>query len=305
MYSFAHPIEDAIEKITYSLCTLEFEEQRILYDWVVEHTKPITNHIPKQYEFSRLNVENVITSKRKLNELVSSGVVDGWDDIRMPTISGMRRKGYTPESIKSFVKSLGISKSDSEISYSVLEQHLRNDLEHKAKRVMGVEIPLTVSFTNWEELFGDKTQEYCSIGDRPIILEKNIYIEQSDFSIEPPKGYKRLYIGNKVRLKGAYVIECIGYESGVVYANIFADTKSGTVGADSVKVKTAITWINPNDCMPVSIAKADGMTKSISSALVEKCDLTPETHYQIERNGYFVVDRYIPNMLNKTCSLRD
>jgi len=266
MYTFAHPIEDALEQITHSICTLEFEDQRPFYDWLVDNLATLgllKQPVPRQYEFARLNLTYVITSKRKLKQLVDEGVVTGWDDPRMPTIVGLRRRGYTPEAIQLFCERIGVSKSDSWIDYSTLDIALRDDLENKAHRGMAVLDPLKLVLTNWDEVFGAGHQEACALPALPhppeglepplrhFTLGKDVWIEREDFEEVPPKGYKRLFPGNKVRLKGGYVIECTGCTKDAdgkvteVQATVVPDTKSGTPGADSVKVKAAITWVKP------------------------------------------------------------
>ena len=280
MYTFAHPIEDALELITHSLCTLEFEDQRPFYDWLLDRLcegNLIALPHPRQYEFARLNLTYVITSKRKLAQLVYDHKVSGWDDPRMPTIVGLRRRGYTPDSLQAFAERIGVTKSDSWIDYSTLEGCLREDLEAKAHRGMAVINPVKLILTNWAELFakqgGASHLEPCTqpalphVADgqvpppvRHFTIGKEVWIEREDFEEVPPKGYKRLVPpsidasgnavpGSKVRLKGGYVIECTGCTkdaNGViteVLATVVPDTKSGTPGSDLVKVKAAITWV--------------------------------------------------------------
>ncbi len=259
MYTYAHPIEDALEQITHSLCTLEFEDQRPFYDWLLERlTEVVTlpdgrviggllaSPPPRQYEFARLNLTYVITSKRKLAQLVYDHKVSGWDDPRMPTIVGLRRRGYTPASIQTFAERIGVTKSDSWIDYSTLEGCLREDLELKAHRGMAVLNPVKLVLTNWDDVMGAGHLEPCSLPALPhppegtesplrhFTIGKEVWIEREDFEEVPPKGYKRLFPGNKVRLKGGYVIECTGCTKdadGViteVLATVVPDTKSGT-----------------------------------------------------------------------------
>jgi glutaminyl-tRNA synthetase len=276
MYTFAHPIEDALEQITHSICTLEFEDQRPFYDWLMERLcecKLLAAPSPKQYEFARLNLTYVITSKRKLAQLVNEGKVSGWDDPRMPTIVGLRRRGYTPESLRLFADRIGVAKSDSWIDYSTLEGCLREDLELKAHRAMAVLDPIKLVLTNWDEAFGAGHLEPCTLPPLPhppegqpelaarhFTIGKEVWIERDDFAEVPPKGYKRLSppqsntdgmtsAGAVVRLKGGYVVECTGFAKdtkGVVtevHAKVFPETKSGTAGSDSVKAKGVITWV--------------------------------------------------------------
>ena len=280
MYTFAHPIEDALEQITHSICTLEFEDQRPFYDWLMERLcecKLLAAPSPKQYEFARLNLTYVITSKRKLAQLVNEGKVSGWDDPRMPTIVGLRRRGYTPESLRLFADRIGVTKSDSWIDYSTLEGCLREDLELKAHRAMAVLDPIKLVLTNWDEAFGAGHLEPCTLpalphppegqpepAARQFTIGKEVWIERDDFAEQPPKGYKRLSPpstqadgsvtpGSIVRLKAGYIVQCTGClkdSNGVVtevHATVFTDTKSGTAGADSVKAKGVITWVGVSD----------------------------------------------------------
>ena len=293
MYTFAHPIEDALEQITHSICTLEFEDQRPFYDWLMAQLIAcglLTSPPPRQYEFARLNLTYVITSKRKLAQLVTEGKVNGWDDPRMPTIVGLRRRGYTPESIRLFAERIGVTKSDSWIDYSTLEGCLREDLENKAHRAMAVLDPVKLVLTNWAEVFGSDTYlETCSQpalphnaipegqpepAPRQFKIGKEVWIEREDFEEVPPKGYKRLSPpkvnpdgstspGAVVRLKGGYVIECtncVKDASGKVtevHAQVIAGTKSGTPGADSVKAKAAITWVGVADGIQAEVRLYD------------------------------------------------
>ena len=280
MYTFAHPIEDALEQITHSICTLEFEDQRPFYDWLMERLCEgglLAAPAPKQYEFARLNLTYVITSKRKLAQLVNEGKVCGWDDPRMPTIVGLRRRGYTPESLRLFADRIGVTKSDSWIDYSTLEGCLREDLELKAHRAMAVLDPIKLVLTNWDEAFGAGHLEPCTLpalphppegqpepAARQFTIGKEVWIERDDFAEQPPKGYKRLSPpstqadgsvtpGSIVRLKAGYIVQCTGClkdSNGVVtevHAAVFTDTKSGTAGADSVKAKGVITWVGVSD----------------------------------------------------------
>ena len=293
MYTFAHPIEDALEQITHSICTLEFEDQRPFYDWLLERLCEgglLKAPPPRQYEFARLNLTYVITSKRKLAQLVNEKKVSGWDDPRMPTIVGLRRRGYTPEAIQLFAERIGVTKSDSWIDYSTLDGCLREDLENKAHRGMAVLDPVKLVLTNWAEVFGsDAYTEDCTQPalphsaiaegqtpppDRVFKIGKDVWIEREDFEEVPPKGYKRLYPprpgadgqmqpGNVVRLKGGYVIECTGCAKDAdghvteVHAKVIAGTKSGTPGADSVKAKAAITWVGAADGVSAEVRLYD------------------------------------------------
>jgi glutaminyl-tRNA synthetase len=225
MYTYAHPIEDALENITHSICTLEFEDQRPFYDWLLDRLCEgglLAQPHPRQYEFARLNLTYVITSKRKLKQLVDEGHVSGWDDPRMPTIVGLRRRGYTPESIQLFAERIGVTKSDSWIDYSTLEGCLRDDLDPKAARAMAVLDPVKLVITNWDELHGAGKLDDCSApvhphdaerGRRSFKFGRELWIEKTDYEDVPPKGYNRLYPGNKVRLKYGHVIECTGAQA--------------------------------------------------------------------------------------------
>ena len=335
MYTFAHPIEDALEQITHSICTLEFEDQRPFYDWLMERLIEaglLTAPAPHQYEFARLNLSYVITSKRKLAQLVNEGKVSGWDDPRMPTIVGLRRRGYTPAALQLFAERIGVTKSDSWIDYSTLEGCLREDLESQAHRGMAVLDPVKLVLSNWDEVMGAGHLEPCSLpalphppegqpepAARQFTIGKEVWIEREDFEEIPPKGYKRLFPGNKVRLKGGYVIECTGCERDAtgrvtaVLALLVPDTKSGTPGADSVKVKAAITWVGVADGVAAEIrlydrlfsdAHPDAGGKDFLSSLnpdslkvvtgyVEPslANAEPDQKFQFERHGYFVADR--------------
>ena len=341
MYTFAHPIEDALEQITHSICTLEFEDQRPFYDWLMarlceSHTltdgssQPALLALPspKQYEFARLNLTYVVTSKRKLAQLVNEGKVSGWDDPRMPTIVGLRRRGYTPESLQLFADRIGVTKSDSWIDYSTLEGCLRDDLDPKAVRAMAVLDPVQLTISNWDELMGTGTLDDChapvhphhpELGQRHFKFGKSLWIERSDYEETPPKGFFRLFPGNKVRLKYGHVIECTGANKDAngkvteVLAQLIPDTKSGTPGSDSVKVKGVMTWVAQADAVTAEVrlydrlfneANPDAGGKDFLSCLnpdslkviqayVEPAlaSSSPDAKFQFERHGYFVADR--------------
>jgi glutaminyl-tRNA synthetase len=345
MYTFAHPIEDALEQITHSICTLEFEDQRPFYDWLMDRLCEcglLAAPAPKQYEFSRLNLTYVITSKRKLAQLVNEGKVNDWDDPRMPTIVGLRRRGYTPESLQLFAERIGVTKSDSWIDYSTLEGCLRESLENTAHRAMAVLDPVKLVLTNWDEVMGAGHLEPCTqpalphaeegaeVPTRHFKIGKEVWIERDDFLEEPPKGYKRLYPprlgadgqmlpGNKVRLKGGYVIECTGCTKDAaghiteVQATVIPDTKSGTPGSATVKASAAITWVGVSDGLQAEVrmydrlftdAQPDAGGKDFLAALnpdslkvvtayVEPslANVPAGAHFQFERHGYFVTDR--------------
>ena len=336
MYTFAHPIEDALEQITHSICTLEFEDQRPFYDWLLGHLVKgglIASPPPRQYEFARLNLSYVVTSKRKLAQLVSEAKVNGWDDPRMPTIVGLRRRGYTPEALQLFAERIGVSKSDSWIDYASLEGCLREDLENKAHRGMAVLAPVKLVLSNWAEVFGqDSYTEDCSLPALPHSPEgqappaarvfkigREVWSEREDFEEVPPKGYKRLFPGNLVRLKGGYVIECTGCmrdatgQVSEVQAKVIPGTKSGTPGADSVKAKAAITWVGAADGVQAEVRLYDRLfseahpdaggrdfmqtlnpdSLTVVTAWVEPslAQALPDQKFQFERHGYFVADR--------------
>jgi len=331
MYTFAHPIEDALENITHSICTLEFEDQRPFYDWLMERlieSGLLASPPPRQYEFSRLNLTYVITSKRKLAQLVNEHHVSGWDDPRMPTIVGLRRRGYTPEAIQLFCERIGVTKDYSWIDYSTLEGALRDDLDHKAARAMAVLDPVKLVITNWDDLMGAGTLDACSapvhphhpeLGRREFKFGRELWIERGDYEDTPPKGYHRLYPGNKVRLKYGHVIECKGAlrdaEGRIteVQAELVPDTKSGTPGADAIKVKGVITWVGAADGVAAEIRLYDRLfseaqpdaggkdflaslnpnSLSVVQGFVEPALATcaAGTQFQFERHGYFVADR--------------
>jgi glutaminyl-tRNA synthetase len=258
MYAFAHPLEDAIEGITHSLCTTEFEDQRPLYNWVIEECE--MEHKPQQIEFGRLNITNTVMSKRKLKQLVDEKFVDGWDDPRMPTISGLRRKGYTPESIREFVKETGVSKGSGTVDEAMLEHFVREDLKLKAPRTMGILKPLKVVITNYPEdqvemLDAEINPEVPEMGTRQIPFSREIYIEQEDFMENPPKKYFRLFPGNEVRLKHAYFIKCEDVVKDAdgnvieIHCTYDPETKSGT-GFTGRKVKGTIHWVDAKHALP-------------------------------------------------------
>jgi glutaminyl-tRNA synthetase len=331
MYTYAHPIEDALENITHSICTLEFEDQRPFYDWLLDRLSEgglIKKPHPRQYEFARLNLTYVITSKRKLKQLVDEGHVSGWDDPRMPTIVGLRRRGYTPESLQLFAERIGVTKSDSWIDYSTLEIALRDDLDPKAARAMAVLDPVKLVITNWDELMGAGFLDECSApvhphdaerGRRTFKFGRELWIEKTDYEDNPPKGYNRLFVGNKVRMKYGHVIECHGAirdgENNLVevQARLVPDTKSGTPGADAIKVKGVITWVGASDAVQAevrlydrlfAVAQPDTGDKDFLEELNPESLKTvtayvepslaaakPDEKFQFERHGYFVADR--------------
>ncbi len=337
MYTYAHPIEDALENITHSFCTLEFEDQRPFYDWLLDRLAEgglLQRPLPKQIEFGRLNLTYVITSKRKLKQLVDEGHVSGWDDPRMPTLAGMRRRGYTPASIRRMAEDTGASKTNIWVDYSVLEIALRDDLEPQAPRAMAVLDPVKLQLTNWAEVFGSAAHcEPCSapahpqrpeLGQRAFTLGPEVWIERDDFAEVPPKGFFRLFPGNKVRLKYGVVVECTGCTRDAqgnvttVLARAIPDTKSGTPGAAAIKVKGTITWVGAHaQCdgggMPATVRLFDRLfaapqpdagdgdfrdnlnpnSLQVAQAWVEPSlqQAAPDQRFQFERHGYFVTDR--------------
>ncbi|MEI8029222.1 MAG: glutamine--tRNA ligase/YqeY domain fusion protein [Comamonadaceae bacterium] len=331
MYAYAHPIEDALEQITHSICTLEFEDQRPWYDWLLERLiegQLLSVPAPHQYEFARLNLTYVITSKRKLAQLVYDHKVEGWDDPRMPTIVGLRRRGYTPEAIQLFAERIGVTKSDSWIDYSTLEGCLRETLDVSAPRAMAVLDPVKLVLTNWDAVMGTGKLDDCSaplhphipeLGRRAFKIGKEVWIDRSDFEETPPKGFFRLYPGNKVRLKYGHVIDCTGCSKDAagkimeVHATLVPNTKSGTPGSDAVKVKGVITWVAVADGLAVEVRLYDRLflqaqpdaggkdfieglnpnSLKVVTAFVEPslAAARADDKFQFERHGYFVADR--------------
>ncbi|CAJ0811531.1 glutamine--tRNA ligase/YqeY domain fusion protein [Ralstonia flaminis] len=327
MYDFTHCISDALENITHSLCTLEFENNRPLYDWVLDHLRDagaLPAPLPHQYEFARLHLTYAITSKRKLLQLVNEQRVDGWDDPRMPTLVGIRRRGYTPESIQLFCERVGVSKADSWIDMSILEGAVRDDLDARAPRSVAVLDPVKLILNNVPADFNEPCSapvhpKQPELGRRDFPLTRELWIEREDFTETPPKGYFRLFPGNKVRLRYGYVIECTGCDKDAdgnitaVHANIIPDTKSGTPGADSVKVKGNIHWVSAAHALEAEVRLYDRLfsdpqpdsgdknfldalnpnSKKIVTAYLEPTLATakPEDRFQFERHGYFVADR--------------
>jgi glutaminyl-tRNA synthetase len=344
MYTFAHPIEDALEGITHSICTLEFEDQRPFYDWLLDNLARLgllLRPLPRQHEFARLKLTYIVTSKRKLRQLVADGHVDGWDDPRLPTIVGLRRRGFTPESIQLLCERTGASKSDSWIDYSLLDQALREDLDPKTDRAVAVLRPVKLVITNYPE----GQTEVCSAprnphdpdaGRREFPFSRELWIEADDFVETPPKGFFRLFPGNMVRLKYGYVVKCTGCTKDAngnvieVQAEYLPDTRSGTPGADSVKVKGTITWLSITAAVSADIRLYDRLftdphpdaggkdfiaclnpnSVEVIRGFVEPgTDATPGKAYQFERYGYFVADRETSTpdapIFNRTATLKD
>lgn len=337
MYAFAHPLEDAIETITHSLCTLEFQDQRPFYDWVIEETE--FQQKPQQIEFSRLNLNYTITSKRKLKYLVDNNLVSGWDDPRMPTIKGFRRRGYTPESIRNFCDMIGISKQDSIIDISVLEETIRNDLNKNALRKNAVLDPIKVTIDNMpvHELNVPNHPQDSEFGRRDITISSDIYIERDDFVFDLEKDMKKLSPSGRVRLLNAYVIECkevITNNDGEIIELICSylpETLGGKKPNDGIKPNGIIHWVDANNCIDAEVRVYDRLfnhenpasfddvedvlnpdsLQIIKNAKVEKSleNITPEQHFQFNRIGYFISDlKDCTNenlVFNRTVTLRN
>ena len=318
MYDFTHCISDAIERITHSLCTLEFQDNRRLYDWVLENIS-IERPLPHQYEFSRLNLEGTLTSKRKLLKLVNEGIVDGWNDPRMPTISGLRRRGYTPASLREFCRRIGVTKQDNVVEYSALEACIREDLNENAPRAMAVIDPVRVVIENFEGeeiLTAPNHPNRPELGERQLPFTKELYIDRADFREEANKQYKRLVLGKEVRLRNAYVIkaECVEKDENGEITTIFCTYDPETLGknpADGRKVKGVIHWVSAVHNHPAEFRLYErlftvpnpGAAEEIESVLnptslvvkhgfVEQslANAEPEKGYQFEREGYFCAD---------------
>ena len=318
MYDFTHCISDAIERITHSLCTLEFQDNRRLYDWVLENIS-IERPLPHQYEFSRLNLEGTLTSKRKLLKLVNEGIVDGWNDPRMPTISGLRRRGYTPASLREFCRRIGVTKQDNVVEYSALESCIRDDLNQNAPRAMAVIDPVRVVIENFEGeemLTAPNHPNRPELGERQLPFTKEIYIDRADFREEANKQYKRLVLGKEVRLRNAYVIkaEHVEKDANGEITTIFCTYDPETLGknpADGRKVKGVIHWVSATHNHPAEFRLYErlftvpnpGAEENIESVLnptslvvkhgfVEQSlsNAEAEKGYQFEREGYFCAD---------------
>jgi glutaminyl-tRNA synthetase len=339
MYDYAHPLSDAIEQITHSICTLEFEDHRPLYDWVLA----AGNHPyrPQQIEFARLNITNTMMSKRKLRALVERGQVSGWDDPRMPTISGLRRRGFTPEAMRDFCDRIGVAKSNSVVDYALLEHCIREDLNTKAPRVMAVLRPLKVVIDNYpagqvEELEAENNPENPAMGVRKIPFSQVVYIEREDFMIDPPKKYFRLTPGQEVRLKHAYIIKCEQVvtdertgEVIEVHCTYDPETRSGGA-ASGRKVKGTLHWVSGAQAIRAQVRLYDHLFLSEdpetgedyeanlnpqSLVVLDDCLLEPsldqapaDGRYQFMRNGYFCVDgdsKQDKLVFNRIVGLRD
>ena len=320
MYDFAHPIEDAIEGVTHSICTLEFEDHRPLYDWVVQEVG--FEQPPRQIEFAKMYLTNVITGKRYIKKLVEDGIVDGWDDPRLVSIAALRRRGFTPESIRNFIELAGISKAQSSVDYAMLEFCIRDDLKLKKSRMMAVLDPVKVIITNYPEdqieyLDVENNKENEELGIRKVAFGRELYIEREDFMIDPPKKYFRLYPGNEVRLMNAYFVTCTDYKTDAegnvteVYCTYDPETKSGS-GFTGRKVKGTIHWVCASECVDAEVRlyenivdEEKGVYNEDGSLNLNPNSLTVLPHckleaalkdskaydsYQFVRNGYFCCD---------------
>ena len=353
MYTFAHPIEDALECITHSLCTLEFEDQRPFYEWVNERLAEgglLQRPLPRQIEFSRLNLTYIVLSKRKLIQLVDEKHVNGWDDPRLPTLAGARRRGYAPEGFRLFAERIGISKADSLIEYSVFEDAQREVMNQLDERRVAVLDPLKLIIDNYpegqfEDCHAPNHPLKPELGQRTMPFGRELWIEAEDFQEIPQKGFRRLFPGNKARLKYGYIVECTGCDKDenskviAVHCTYLPDTKSGTPGADSVKVKGNLHWVSAAHAYPAEIrlyerlfaAPAPGARREGDAADVERNflddinpdskrlitaqlepalkDAQPEQRFQFERHGYFVADRVDSRpgapVFNRALTLKD
>ena len=340
-YDYAHPLSDALEGVTHSICTLEFEDHRPLYDWVVEHAD--TDDRPQQIEFARLNITQTVMSKRKLLELVEKKLVAGWDDPRLPTIKGLRRRGYTPEAIRAFCEHLGVSKRDSVVEMQLLEHFIREDLNKRAPRVMTVLKPLKVIIDNYpdgvtEQLEAINNPEDSSAGTRPIPFSRTLYIERDDFLEDPPKQFFRLAPGREVRLRYAYIIKCVGVikdahtgEITQLHCTYDVETKSGAPSAQR-KVKATIHWVSAPHAVDAEVRLYNPLLKGDLSGVGDQQDWTahlnpqslerligcraepslkeaqPGNRFQFERLGYFCMDPDSVSerlVFNRTVSLKD
>jgi glutaminyl-tRNA synthetase len=345
MYTYAHPIEDAIEHITHSICTLEFEDQRPFYDWLLNKLADggfFTRPLPQQIEFARLNLTYVVLSKRKLIQLVEEKHVSGWDDPRLPTLVGARRRGYTAEGFRRFTDRIGVSKSDGWIDYSVFEECQRDVLNDSALRRIAVLDPVKLIIDNYpadqsEDCFAPNHPQQPDLGKRAVPISRELWIEREDFMETPTKGYFRLFPGNSVRLRYGYVVACKGADRDAdgniiaVHCDYLPDTKSGTPGADSVKVKGNIHWVSAAYAYEAEVRLYDRLFKNaqpgqetgeflddlnaesvrvITAQLEPQLkDAAPEDRFQFERHGYFVADRIDSKLgapvFNRTVTLKD
>jgi len=331
MYTYAHPIEDAVEGITHSLCTLEFEDQRPFYDWLLDNLAAgglLKRPLPQQIEFARVNLTHVALSKRKLIQLVEEKHVDGWDDPRMPTLAGARRRGYTPEGFRLFAERIGVSKANQTIEFSVLEDCMREVLNEAAPRRMAVLDPVKLVIENYPADLNEMVEvpnhpQKPELGKRKVPFAGVLWIEREDYQEVPPKGYFRLYPGNMVRLRYGYVVKCLGYDksSDTVRCEYLPDTRSGTPGAEKVKVKGNIHWVSMKHAHRADVhlydrlfreaeaGEMEGLNPDSKRTVVAKLepalrDAQPGAPLQFERHGYFVADAG-SGAFNRTVTLRD
>ncbi len=340
MYDFAHPIQDALENITHSLCSLEYEDHRPLYNWVIDNVDVSAK--PRQIEFARLNINYTVMSKRKLRRLVEENFVDGWDDPRMPTLSGLRRRGYTPLSIRNFIDRVGVSKVNSVVEYGFLEHCLREHLNQSARRVMAVLDPIELELTNYPsdktELFDiENNPENPEEGTRAVAFSRSVYIERDDFMENPISKYNRLFVGNEVRLKGTYIVKCTDFEKDEqgnitkVYATVDFDSRGGHA-ADGRKIRGTIHWVDKSTAADAEVRVYDNLftdpspdaadkdfvecinpesLKIMANAKVERSLIEDkeQTHFQFLRLGYFCRDNKIGTaekpVFNRAVSLKD
>lgn len=353
LYTYAHPIEDAIEGITHSVCTLEFEDQRPFYDWVLAalaELGSLTPPLPRQIEFARLNLHYTVLSKRKLIRLVEEGHVQGWDDPRLPTLAGARRRGFSAGGFRLFAERIGVTKTDAAIDFGVLEQAMRDDLNESAPRRVAVLEPLRLIIDNFPADHSEPCQapnhpQKPELGTREMPFSRTLWIERDDFMEEPVKGFRRLYPGNRVRLRYAYVIECTGCEKDAegnviaVHANYFADSRSGTAGADQYKVRGNLHWVSSAHAVQAEVRLYDRLFSQprpgerragddeqaerdfiddlntdslrVISAWLEPAlaEAAAEEIFQFERHGYFIADsgdsRPEAPVFNRTVTLKD
>lgn len=345
MYDFAHPVSDAIERVTHSICTLEYEDHRPLYEWCIQDWEDPEGQLPRQIEFARLNVTKMVMSKRKLRVLVEKGIVSGWDDPRMPTIAGIRRRGYTPESIRDFCDRIGVAKADSVVDISLLEYCIREDLKLKAPRIMTVIDPIKVVITDYpdgktETITAENNQENEAMGTRQMTFSKNIYIDRKDFMEEPVKKFFRLAPGREVRLKYAYIIKCeevIKDADGnivEIHCSHDPESMSGTGKNANRKVKGTLHWVNADDAVDIETRVYDYLLKDADTDDEEETDskdflsqINPHSldvyhskaeacikqykagdHFQFLREGYFVIDPDATEdhiVVNRIVGLRD
>ena len=329
MYTYAHPLEDALERVTHSLCTLEFEDQRPFYDWLLERLAEgglLERPLPQQIEFARLNLTYVVLSKRRLIQLVEEGHVAGWDDPRMPTLAGARRRGYTPEGFRRFAEKIGVSKANQLIDFGELENAMREHLNEVAPRRMAVLDPVRLVIENYPQSGEERVEvpnhpQKPDWGRREVPFSGELWIERDDYQDRPEKGYFRLFPGAEVRLRYGYVVKCLGMRDGVVRCTHYPDSRSGTPGADSYKVKGNIHWVSARHAQAAPVHLYDRLFKVAQPGEQFLEDLNPESkktleaqlepglrdarpgeRFQFERHGYFVAQS---GGFNRTVTLRD